>query len=865
MKAIHKIKCQILSLVFWLVACPLMGQVLPKKDLTPADYHLWASVYTDKISEKGTWLSYNKKYDSKRDTLFLVNTNTKQSFSFAKGYNGNFSAEKFFACLSPRRELKITDLKKGTQQQIPDVETFGFANEKLIIQFRDKESRSWVEVKDLNTDKSDGIENAIRFSVSPKRDQLLIVKKDNSVWISGLNKWTPTGILGAGSFAVSQVVWNENGNAMAFSAQDSGDGNSGEEIIWHYNVSKKKLSEFQPKDTTGFPGLMKPSCSAAVGLSISDEGSSVFFGLEEKQKQDVSGEVQVWNSTDNWIYPDRIKNDWGASAKVAMWEPQANIFRQLTSTAAPMLLLSGNQKLAVTYNPMERQKHSGMYEKTTFYITDLQTGEKSVLLNNQPADVIKMVPSPDGKYILYFRQGQWVCYEIAGKKHINLTLGLNSNFADNADNAPGELGCWGFAGWSHGDRSVFLYDEFDLWEIAPGKSAMRITSGREKNVVYRMVKQKQPYWKYNFNGLVSPIVQTAGPVILEAFNKETKESGLSVWSRKSGVKPLVYENAQIKYWAGAAGKVIYSRERFDSPRELKSIEADSGKMTSLLKSNLQHTKYHWGHAQPFTFKSGSGKDSKAVLYYPANYDAAKKYPMVVNIYEQLSDEINVYVNPSELNYTGFNKSNLTTQGYFVLQPDIEYERNNPGPSALDYVTAAAKAVIAKGLVEEKKIGLIGHSFGGYEANFIITQTDLFATAVSGAAVADLTRFYLSVDFGIGYSQAYHFENQQWRMEKSLFEDRPAYDRNNPINFVQNVTTPLLSWTGEKDDHADWQQSIEFHLALRRLGKTNTLLLYPGDDHTINDPAHQQDLTRKVTEWFGYYLKEAKAPEWIKGK
>ena len=137
------------------------------------------------------------------------------------------------------------------------------------------------------------------------------------------------------------------------------------------------------------------------------------------------------------------------------------------------------------------------------------------------------------------------------------------------------------------------------------------------------------------------------------------------------------------------------------------------------------------------------------------------------------------------------------------------------------------------------------------------------TAVSGAAVADLTRFYLSVDFGIGYSQAYHFENQQWRMEKSLFGARPDYDRNNPVNFVQNVTTPLLSWTGEKDDHADWQQSIEFHLALRRLGKTNTLLVYPGDDHTINDPKHQKDLTRKVNEWFGYYLKREKAPDWMK--
>jgi dipeptidyl aminopeptidase/acylaminoacyl peptidase len=75
-----------------------------------------------------------------------------------------------------------------------------------------------------------------------------------------------------------------------------------------------------------------------------------------------------------------------------------------------------------------------------------------------------------------------------------------------------------------------------------------------------------------------------------------------------------------------------------------------------------------------------------------------------------------------------------------------------------------------------------------------------------------------------------------------------------------VNTPLLSWAGEQDNQVSHYQSIEFHLALRRLGKTNTMLLYPKEDHTLSDPKNKQHLTRSIEQWFDYYLKGDKKPE-----
>src|SRR5690606_7082521 len=97
----------------------------------------------------------------------------------------------------------------------------------------------------------------------------------------------------------------------------------------------------------------------------------------------------------------------------------------------------------------------------------------------------------------------------------------------------------------------------------------------------------------------------------------------------------------------------------------------------------------------------------------------------------------------------------------------------------------------------------------------------------------LTSFYLTVGWDTGRPDMWRFENQQWRMGKSFFEDKQGYDRNSPIVYAKNITTPLLSWTGDQDKQVNWNQSIEFYLALRRLGKKHILLLYPNEGHVLS--------------------------------
>ena len=181
---------------------------------------------------------------------------------------------------------------------------------------------------------------------------------------------------------------------------------------------------------------------------------------------------------------------------------------------------------------------------------------------------------------------------------------------------------------------------------------------------------------------------------------------------------------------------------------------------------------------------------------------------------------------------------------------------------MDCVESAVKEVLAHESVDSKRLGLLGHSFGGYQTNFIITQTNMFAAAVSSGGASDIISDYLYVAWNISRPNGFRYEFSQANMGISPFDDYELYLRNSPITYAKQVQTPLLLWAGEDDKQVHYFQSLEFHLALRRLQKPNILLLYEGERHNITNRAHQIDLTHRVEEWVAYYLRGGQRPDWF---
>lgn len=168
------------------------------------------------------------------------------------------------------------------------------------------------------------------------------------------------------------------------------------------------------------------------------------------------------------------------------------------------------------------------------------------------------------------------------------------------------------------------------------------------------------------------------------------------------------------------------------------------------------------------------------------------------------------------------------------------------------------------MVDEKKVGLIGHSWGGYQANFVPTETDIFAASVAGAGLTNLFSMYgaISPAFG-GAPESGHFEVSQERMVQPPYEIPDAYMNNSAVMNVHKLKTPILMEVGDNDTNVNMRQSMEYYNVGRRAGKEMVLLVYAKEGHGLRNRNNQIDYHNRIMQWFGHYLKGEPAPVWMK--
>jgi dipeptidyl aminopeptidase/acylaminoacyl peptidase len=260
------------------------------------------------------------------------------------------------------------------------------------------------------------------------------------------------------------------------------------------------------------------------------------------------------------------------------------------------------------------------------------------------------------------------------------------------------------------------------------------------------------------------------------------------------------------------------------------------------------------------FKNTDGVPLKGVLLKPDNFDPKKKYPMLVYIYERLTPGLHGFRTPGP--GTSINQSYYVSNGYLVFLPDIVYTTGYPGHSALKCVLPAIQEVVDRGYVDEKAIGIQGHSWGGYQIAYMVTQTNRFRAAAPGAIVANMTSAYSGIRWGTGLPRQFQYEHSQSRIGGSLWEYPMRFLENSPVFRADRVQTPLLMIHNDEDDAVPWYQGIEYFLALRRLGKEVYMFNYNGERHGLRKRINQKDYTRRLQEFFDHFLKGAPKPEWM---
>ncbi|KAF2342901.1 alpha/beta hydrolase family protein [Flavobacterium tistrianum] len=857
-----------LVLILQLVTCPLTGQALQKKHLTPADYKKWEELYPEKISPDGNWVSYTVYRQDGANTLFLKNTASSKKYSFALGQRGNFISSDWFA-YKTEKCLHLIDLKTGAQKKIDGViKHFHLPSIHKIAILKEEITKE----KTLSIQSPDGkreyhITGVEDFVSAPTKRLLLYTSKNGSQCsINLLDPATERNTVlctTAGTF--DNLTWQREGNALAFTEKTDADPGC---QLFLYDIPNAKLHRSNRQTQQIFLGDTLAIPKASYKVQISKDMKSVFFGLQRKERPNAPNKrenVQLWNANAKWIYPTEEKQKKFEGVYLGLWHPQEDRYRLVSNDSLPQAMLSGDQKHAVISNTRQYEPQYMREGPRDYYLLDLASGKKELMLKKHSDFFLYTIPSPTGKYIAYFQEGGWCIYDIQKKTSTNITKNMGESFSHNKSEHPNAEESYPLLGFTPLDHEIVLCDEYDIWAVTPdGISARRLTRGRETKTRFRLAGYSRIIaGRLNYDGWILDPINLDKELLLEASDKDGG-SGYYCWSGGSMEKLAYSHNSNLSLMAKAssANAYMYMEQNYELPPRLMVKRSRKQGPKLIFQSNLQQESFYWGKAKIIHYKNSAGDSLKGILYYPADFDPQKKYPMIVHVYEKFSDKIHTYVSPSESDAEGFNISAYTTQGYFVLLPDIAYQKGNPGLSAADCVIAVTQEVMKSGLIQENKIGLIGHSFGGYEANFIITQTPLFAAAVSGSGISDLTSHYLSVGL-FGKPLMWLFENHQFRMGSSLFENREGYRKNSPIEYAENCTTPLLSWTGDADENVNWNQSREYYLALRRLGKANIMLVYSGEGHDLASYENQLDLSERIHQWFDYHLKGVPPANWIK--
>ncbi|MEI2721663.1 MAG: prolyl oligopeptidase family serine peptidase [Gemmatimonadales bacterium] len=492
------------------------------------------------------------------------------------------------------------------------------------------------------------------------------------------------------------------------------------------------------------------------------------------------------------------------------------------------------------------------------YIVDPVTGvRRQIAAQVQTAGQL----SPDAKYAYYFDKGNWYAYQLATNKLLNVTAQVKGvRFDQETWSTPDEPAAWGVAGWTKGDKSVLIYDRFDVWELDPTgvKAPVMVTDsvGRREQLSFRLVDLNRDREEDRF-------LDPAKPLYFRAFSEATKGSGFyrDRLDAKAVPEKIIFGDYAYGQPTKAKGADVYAMTRgtfIEFPNLW--VGPSLTQMTKITDLNPWQKEYNWGTAELVSWLSEDGVPLQGILYKPENFDPSKKYPLIAYNYEDLSDGLYSYVPPTGRNI--INATHYASNGYLVFMPDIHYAEGHPGESARKSIVPGVQMLLARGYVDPKGLGIQGQSWGGYQAAYIITQTNLFSAAMAGAPVSNMTSAYGGIRWGSGLARAFQYEKGQSRIGKSLWEAQDLYLENSPLFHLQRVTTPLFIMANDQDDAVPWWQGIELFVGMRRLNKEVYLINYNGDVHNPASRANQKDIAMRMQQFFDNKLKGMPAPDWM---
>jgi dipeptidyl aminopeptidase/acylaminoacyl peptidase len=676
----------------------------------------------------------------------------------------------------------------------------------------------------------------------------------------------PSALL-AGKGKYANLTWDEEQTELAFLSDR--DDSAAKQAKWKLYLWNRQAPAAGEAVSSAMPGFHKGwEISEHGNISFSKDGKRLFFGCAPPSApapaaaDSTDGDkavVDVWNYKDDYIQPIqkvRAARDRNRTFTAVFLVPEHKLV-QLGDETLSEITPSESAQWALGVDDREYRRMADYDEHySDAYLVNLATGERKEVAWKDHGSVTW---SPGGRYLMFFDGKDWNSISVPDGKTTNLTAKLPVKFWNEETDTPSTPAAYGLAGWTKDGRYVLVYDHYDIWRVAPdGSGAQNLTAGygRAHDLRFLVVRQEteaRERW-----------MDSSKPLLLHAENLKSRDTGYFRASWDAGEPRQLVMAAKFfapqPVKAKDADVYLLTGQTFSEFPDLLVTDGSFKEMRKVSHANPQQDQLLWGTSELMPFQNADGVPLQAVLYKPENFDPHKKYPMMVYIYERLTQNLNHFVDPRP--GTSINISFYVSRGYLVLTPDIVYTVGYPGQSALKCVLPAVQAVVDRGFVDEKAIGIQGHSWGGYQIAYMVTQTNRFRAVEAGAPVANMISAYDGIRWGTGLPRQFQYERTQSRIGGSVWQYPTRFIENSPIFWADHIQTPVMIIANDGDTAVPWYQGIEFYLALRRLGKEVYLFDYNGEPHGLQKRPNQKDYTIRLQQYFDHYLKGAPAPEWM---
>ncbi|CAH0999608.1 hypothetical protein LEM8419_00908 [Neolewinella maritima] len=878
--------------------------VRAQQPVTVADMQAWKQLRGEALSADGEHVVYRLSPDLGDGETILYRAADGQERRFPRMDDGRFSYDGKYLVgmvrpsrdtvlhykrLEEEKQLKtmdtllVYDLATAREQRYPGVyevklsersaEVFAYTTasilEDSLRKDLDEDARRLV-VRRFGSQDSFYLEGVMEFQVA--RDRPIVVARrtaKDSTWTDGVLRIDPSELewqnLSVGPANYAGLTVSHDGSHVAFLSSDKQE-TEGKQLPFHlhyWSTGSDSAYIVTGRDMDWLPKGYRISDDRRPAFSAA--GKYLFFGttprrpeLDSTELASELADVEVWTTEDPQLYTQQnssLEQD-RKFTYLAMYRTGVDEFVQLATTDYPESSRPaegrGDYIMLYTDSPYAKETMwEGGPAARDIVLVNLRTGVRTPLAEGERGYYNW---SPEGKYVSWYNPGDSVyrAYNVDRKTLATITSLEIGTFFDERNDQPNDPYPYGVAGWTEDDDAIVVYDRYDLWQLDPDGSGspQRLTQGREQGVRYR------------YEDLDPERRALDEVMVLTTQVDSTYYGGFAVLNdgrvEQLATGPYTYNDF---HKARQAERYVYTRESYTDYPNLRLTTDLAGEATMISDANPQQSDFSWGSMEEYRWIDHEGRELRGLLVKPADFDSTRQYPMLVNFYERSSEGLYRHRTPvpgrSSINYPHY-----ASRGYIIFNPDVVYREGYPGESAYNCVMSGISSLLTKGYVDRDRIGLQGHSWGGYQAAYLATKTDLFAAIESGAPVVNMFSAYGGIRWGSGLSRQFQYERTQSRIGGTPWEYPLRYIENSPIFTTDKINTPILILHNDEDGAVPWYQGIEWFTALRRLGKPAWFLNYRGEPHWPVKTPNRADFQTRMAQFFDHYLLDQPMPLWM---